>query len=97
MRHRDRAHIPSSRAGYCPLGGPIETLDIDAVGNFIDAMLVSAVTLAKHARAMLRRGGAITFTSGISKDRPAAGSAVVAAVAGSFTYLAESLAPRVRT
>jgi hypothetical protein len=34
----------------------------------------------------MRRGGSITFTSGINKDKPPVpGGALVAAIAGSFT------------
>jgi NAD(P)-dependent dehydrogenase (short-subunit alcohol dehydrogenase family) len=61
------------------------------VREFID-VLVSAFSLAKHTPGKLRPGGSITFTSGISKDRPSVPcDAVVAAVAGSFGYLARAL------
>jgi NAD(P)-dependent dehydrogenase (short-subunit alcohol dehydrogenase family) len=55
-------------------------------------MLVSALVLAKHAVPRLRRGGSITFTSGISKDKPASGGSLVATVAGAMGYMARSLA-----
>lgn len=73
-------------------GAPIESLDLDAARRFIDLMLVSALSLTKHAVPHLRRGGSITFTSGISKDKPGPGGAVVAAVAGSMGYVAHALA-----
>jgi NAD(P)-dependent dehydrogenase (short-subunit alcohol dehydrogenase family) len=76
--------------GVAPLDAPIESLDVDAARHFIDVMLVSALTLAKHAR--VRRGGSITFTSGISKDKPSPGGSVVAAVAGAMGYVARALA-----
>ena len=79
--------------GVVPIGAPIESLDLDSVRRFIDVMLVSALSLAKHAMPHIRRGGSITFTSGISKDKPGIpGGAVVAAVAGSMGYLARALA-----
>jgi NAD(P)-dependent dehydrogenase (short-subunit alcohol dehydrogenase family) len=79
--------------GAPPPGVPIESTDLPTVRSFIDLMLVSAFSLAKHARGKLRPGGSMTFTSGISKDRPSIpGGAVVAAVAGCFGYLARALA-----
>ena len=85
-------HLVVTR-GVVPVGAPIESLDLDSVRRFIDVMLVSALSLAKHATPHIRRGGSITFTSGISKDKPGVpGGAVVAAVAGSMGYLARALA-----
>ncbi len=84
-------HLVVTR-GVAPLNAPIESLDLDAARGFIDVMLVSALTLAKHAAPRIRRGGSITFTSGISKDKPGVGGSVVAAVAGSMGYVARALA-----
>jgi len=85
-------HLVVTR-GVAPLNAPIASLDLDAARHFIDVMLVSALTLAKHAAPHLRRGGSITFTSGISKDKPGhEGGAVVAAVAGAMGYVARALA-----
>ena len=85
-------HLVVTR-GTPPVGAPIASLDLDEVRRFVDLMLVSAISLAKHAAPKVRRGGSITFTSGISKDKPAVpGGAVVAAVAGSMGYLARALA-----
>jgi len=85
-------HLVVTR-GVAPIGAPIESLDLDSARHFIDVMLVSALSLAKHAAPHIRRGGSITFTSGISKDKPAIpGGAVVAVVAGSMGYLARALA-----
>jgi NAD(P)-dependent dehydrogenase (short-subunit alcohol dehydrogenase family) len=53
--------------GVAPIGAPIESLDLDSARHFIDVMLVSALSLAKHAAPRLCRGGSITFTSGIAK------------------------------
>lgn len=85
-------HLVVTR-GVPPLNAPIDAFDLTAVRAFVDAMQISSITLAKHAQRTLRRGGSITFTSGISKDRPGpSGGAVVAAVAGSFDYLVRALA-----
>ncbi|QDQ79706.1 SDR family oxidoreductase [Paraburkholderia megapolitana] len=82
-----------STAGTPPPGDAIERIDIDVVRRFFDSKLISAVTLAKHAARTLRKGGSMTFTSGINKDRPPVpGGAVVAATAGSFGYFAHALA-----
>lgn len=81
-----------STAGTPPPGDPIDRTDIEGVRAFLNNKLVGAVLVAKHAVRTLRRGGSLTFTSGINKDRPPApGGAVVGAVAGSFDYLAHAL------
>lgn len=81
-----------STAGGPPPGDPIEQTDIDGVRRFVDSKLLGAVLLVKHAVRGLKKGGSITFTSGINKDRPPVpGGAVVSAIAGSFDYLARAL------
>jgi NAD(P)-dependent dehydrogenase (short-subunit alcohol dehydrogenase family) len=82
-----------STAGGPPPGDPIDRTEIDVVRRFVDNKLLGAVLLVKHAVRGLRKGGTITFTSGINKDRPpVSGGAVVSAIAGSFDYLARALA-----
>jgi NAD(P)-dependent dehydrogenase (short-subunit alcohol dehydrogenase family) len=72
---------------------PIADLDLDAARHFIGDKMLSAMTLAKHAAKALKRGGSMTFTSGINKDKPPVpGGAVVAAVAYSFDAFARALA-----
>ncbi|NVB77556.1 MAG: SDR family oxidoreductase [Kofleriaceae bacterium] len=84
-------HLVITR-GAVPLNAPIAALDLDAARSFIDLMVVSALALAKHAVPRLRRGGSITFTSGISKDKVGPGGSVVAAVAGAMGFVARALA-----
>ncbi|RWL47678.1 MAG: SDR family oxidoreductase [Mesorhizobium sp.] len=80
-------------AGTPPPNDPIGETDMDFVRGFIDGKLIGSVMLAKHAVGTLNKGGSMIFTSGINKDRPPVpGGSVVAAVAGSFTYFARSLA-----
>lgn len=80
-------------AGTPPPGDAIGDIDIDATRRFIDDKMLSTMTLAKHASKALNRGGSITFTSGINKDRPPVpGGSVVAAVALSFDAFARALA-----
>jgi NAD(P)-dependent dehydrogenase (short-subunit alcohol dehydrogenase family) len=82
-----------STAGTLPPGDPIGDTDMAGVRGFIDNKLVGAVMLAKHAVRSLNAGGSMTFTSGINKDKPPIpGGAVVAAIAGSFSYFARALA-----
>jgi NAD(P)-dependent dehydrogenase (short-subunit alcohol dehydrogenase family) len=81
-----------STAGGAPPGDPIDRTDLEIVRRFVDSKLIGAFLLAKHAVRFLARGGSMTFTSGINKDRPPVpGGAVVSAVAGSFSYLARAL------
>jgi NAD(P)H-dependent FMN reductase len=62
-----------------------------ALKNALD--WASRVSLVKHAASKISHRGSITFTSGISKDKPGpSGGSVVAAVAGSMTYLVRALA-----
>jgi NAD(P)-dependent dehydrogenase (short-subunit alcohol dehydrogenase family) len=79
--------------GVPPLNAPITDFDLDTVRRFMDVMVVSGVSLVKHAAPKISRTGSITLTSGISKDKPGpSGGSVVAAVAGSMTYLVRALA-----
>lgn len=81
-----------STAGTPPPGDPIGSTDMAVVRRFIDNKLVGAVLLAKHAVGTLIRGGSMTFTSGINKDKPPVpGGSVVSAIAGSFSYFARAL------
>jgi NAD(P)-dependent dehydrogenase (short-subunit alcohol dehydrogenase family) len=52
-------HLVVTR-GAPPPGAPIESTDLRTVRAFIDVMLVSAFSLAKHARGKLRPGGVDT-------------------------------------
>lgn len=80
-------------AGTPPPTVPIGDIDIDATRRFIDEKMISTMTLAKHASKALKRGGSMTFTSGINKDKPPVpGGSVVAAVAWSFDAFARALA-----
>jgi NAD(P)-dependent dehydrogenase (short-subunit alcohol dehydrogenase family) len=80
-------------AGILPPDDPVGSIDLQAARDLIENKLVGAVILAKYAVRTLRAGGSMTFTSGINKDRPPVpGGAVVAAVAGSFSYFARALA-----
>ncbi|RUT98916.1 SDR family oxidoreductase [Mesorhizobium sp. USDA-HM6] len=80
-------------AGTPPPNYPIGEADMDFVRQFVDGKLIGAVMLAKHAVRTLKKGGSMTFTSGINKDRPPVpGGSVVSAIAGSFTYFARALA-----
>ncbi len=84
----DHLVVTAVTAGYAP----IATMDARVARSVIDVKLLAAVLLARHSHGHLRTGGSITFTSGIAKDRPMAGGAVVAAVNGALGALARALA-----
>jgi NAD(P)-dependent dehydrogenase (short-subunit alcohol dehydrogenase family) len=71
---------------------PIRELDLDAARRTIDAKLVAALLLAKHAAAHIDEHGSITFTAGIAAERPLPTAAVVASVNGALFSLAYTLA-----
>ncbi len=71
---------------------PIRELDLDAARLTIDAKLIAALLLAKHAAAHIDEHGSITFTAGIAAERPMPTAAVVAAVNGALFSLAYALA-----
>lgn len=80
-------------AGTPTPGEPIGTVHLDGVQRFVSNKLIGTIALVKHGSRYLRRGGSMTFTSGINKDKPPVpGGSVVAAVAGSLSYLARALA-----
>lgn len=70
----------------------IQELDLDAARRTIDAKLVAALLLAKHAAAHIDPHGSITFTAGIAAERPLPNGVVVAAVNGALFSLAYGLA-----
>lgn len=85
-------HHLVSTAGTPPPGDPIDQTDLDIARRFIDNKLIGAILVAKHAVSGLKTGGSMTFTSGINKDKPPVpGGAIVAAIAGSFSYFAHAL------
>jgi NAD(P)-dependent dehydrogenase (short-subunit alcohol dehydrogenase family) len=82
-----------STAGPLPPNDPVDRTDAEVARRFVDGKLIGSLLLAGHAVPHLRRGGSITFTSGINKDKPPVpGGALVAAVAGSFGPLVHALA-----
>lgn len=85
-------HHLVSTAGTPPPGDPIDQTDLDVARRFIDNKLIGAILVAKHAVSGLKTGGSMTFTSGVNKDKPPVrGGAIVAAIAGSFSYFAHAL------
>jgi NAD(P)-dependent dehydrogenase (short-subunit alcohol dehydrogenase family) len=80
-------------AGTPPPNVQIGDIELDVIRRFIDDKMISTMMLAKHASKALKRGGSITLTSGINKDKPPEpGGSVVAAVALSFDAFARALA-----
>jgi NAD(P)-dependent dehydrogenase (short-subunit alcohol dehydrogenase family) len=83
----DHLVVTAIAPGYAP----IASIDVAVARSVLDSKLLAAILLAKHAHGRLRPGGSITLTSGIAKDRPMAGGAVVAAVNGALGALARAL------
>ena len=71
---------------------PLREMELADARRSIDSKLLSAVLLVKHGAGRIRRGGSVTFTSGIASLRPGPGAAVVAAVNGALDALVRALA-----
>jgi NAD(P)-dependent dehydrogenase (short-subunit alcohol dehydrogenase family) len=85
----DLEHVFVSAATVAagPLAGPLP----DAEANFLTRVL-GGYLVARAAAPRLPAGGSITFTSGIFVDRPAAGTALVAASLGAIEAMTRALA-----
>ncbi|WP_454683786.1 SDR family oxidoreductase [Ancylobacter moscoviensis] len=71
---------------------PLDGLDIAQARRFFGLRYWGALAAAKHARAHLRPGGSIVFTSGTASARPKAGWAVPASICGAMEGLTRALA-----
>jgi NAD(P)-dependent dehydrogenase (short-subunit alcohol dehydrogenase family) len=71
---------------------PVRELDLDAARRTIDAKLIAALLLAKHAATCIDEHGSITFTAGIAAERPLPTGTLVAAVNGALFSLGYGLA-----
>jgi NAD(P)-dependent dehydrogenase (short-subunit alcohol dehydrogenase family) len=83
-------HVVATAADATGAYQRVAEFDVTAGRRLIDAKLLGAVLLAKHAD--LAPGGSLTFTSGIAAYRPAPGGSMVAAVNGALASLAYALA-----
>jgi NAD(P)-dependent dehydrogenase (short-subunit alcohol dehydrogenase family) len=83
-------HVVATAADATGAYQPVTRFDVTAGRRLIDAKLLGAVLLAKHAD--LTPAGSITLTSGIAAYRPAPGGSMVAAVNGALASLAYALA-----
>lgn len=94
----DVAHVLTSGASFdhiaitavVPYYQAVRELDLGRARAALDAKLVGALLVAKHAR--LPAGGSLTVTAGIASDRPGAGGAVIAAANGALEALVRALA-----
>ena len=78
--------------GGVATGASIGSMDLNAARALIENKLIAAIALAKHSLGKLRVGGSITFSSGISGDRPTPGGCLNAAAAASLGGLTRALA-----
>lgn len=72
--------------------GKFTELDMKAAEDLFRVRLWGSAILAKHGAARLAAGGSLTFTGGMSAWRPAKGSVMATAMAGSLAHLTLGLA-----
>jgi len=68
----------------------VVAFDLDRVRQVLEAKIVAAIAVAKHAR--LRAGGSLLLTAGINALRPMPGVAAVSAANGGLIALGRALA-----
>ncbi|MFG1998848.1 SDR family oxidoreductase [Spirillospora sp. NPDC048911] len=83
-------HVVTTAVDVTGAYNPVKALDLTAAAQVIDAKLMGALLLAKHA--VIRPGGSLTFTSGVAAERPMPGGSVIAAVNGALASFARALA-----
>ncbi|GIH52689.1 NAD(P)-dependent dehydrogenase, short-chain alcohol dehydrogenase family [Microbispora rosea] len=71
---------------------PMDTLDLEAAGDFFALRYFGALGAVRAALPYLRKDGSITLTTGIAKDRPGPGWAVAASICGAMEALTKALA-----
>lgn len=69
---------------------PIANLPLDEARRVLDAKVIAALAVAKHAR--WRANGSLTLTAGINQARPLRGVSAVAAANGALIALGRALA-----
>lgn len=86
-------HIVSTAGDWGEGGrGKFTELDMEAAEDLFRVRLWGSAILAKHGAARLAAGGSLTFTGGMSAFRPAKGSVMATAMAGSLAHLTLGLA-----
>ena len=86
-------HIVSTAGDWGDGGrGRFADLDMTAAEELFRVRLWGSAILAKHGAARLTAGGSLTFTGGMSAYRPAKGSVMATAMAGSLAHLTLGLA-----
>lgn len=86
-------HIVSTAGDWGEGGrGPVAELDMKKAEDLFRVRLWGSAILAKHGAARLNAGGSLTFTGGMSAYRPAKGSVMATAMAGSLAHLTLGLA-----
>ena len=86
-------HIVSTAGDWGDGGrGRFADLDMTAAEELFRVRLWGSAILAKHGAARLTADGSLTFTGGMSAYRPAKGSVMATAMAGSLAHLTLGLA-----
>ncbi len=84
----DHLVTTAAKLTYAPLG----ELPVDAVQAMLASKFWGPFFAARSAVPLLRKGGSITFFSGLAADRPGPGTSVVAAVNAGLEGFARALA-----
>lgn len=86
-------HIVSTAGDWGEGGrGSFTELDMKMAEDLFRVRLWGSAILAKHGSARIAPGGSLTFTGGMSAWRPAKGSVMATAMAGSLAHLTLGLA-----
>ena len=86
-------HIISTAGDWGEGGrGLVAEMDMKAAEDLFRVRLWGSAILAKHGAARITPGGSLTFTGGMSAWRPAKGSVMATAMAGSLAHLTLGLA-----
>jgi NAD(P)-dependent dehydrogenase (short-subunit alcohol dehydrogenase family) len=78
--------------GPGPYYAPLQELDLDRARRDVDAHLLLAVEVARHAPGHVRPGGTLLFMGGTGGRHPAVGFAVISAMTAAMPALTKNLA-----
>jgi len=85
-------HVVTTAVDATGAYSPVADLDLATARGVVEAKLIGALAVAKHAASAIRPGGSITFTSGVASERPARGGSIIAAANGGLDALVRGLA-----
>lgn len=83
-------HLVISAADF--IMGPFLTLETSEARRFFDSKFWGQYLVAKYGAPKLKKGGSITFFSGVASQKPIAGLSVASAINGAVESLTRALA-----